>query len=107
MPTNNPLNKLSLGKATEYPQQYSPHLLQAVPRSLNRESLGLNGSDLPFEGFDIWTAYELSWLNLNGLPQVAIAEVEVPATSPQLIESKSFKLYLNSFNQHKFESSTA
>lgn len=104
MPTNNPMNQLSLGKAIEYPQQYDASLLQAVPRSLNRESLGLHGSALPFDGVDSWTAYEVSWLNTNGLPLVAIAEIQVPANSPHLIESKSFKLYLNSFNQHKMVS---
>ncbi|RUO44370.1 NADPH-dependent 7-cyano-7-deazaguanine reductase QueF [Aliidiomarina taiwanensis] len=100
MPTNKPMDQLSLGKATEYPQHYNPQLLQAVPRSLNREQLGLTNQALPFQGVDIWTAYEVSWLNTKGLPQVAIAEVEVPADSPYLIESKSFKLYLNSLNQH-------
>ncbi|MFA0521326.1 NADPH-dependent 7-cyano-7-deazaguanine reductase QueF, partial [Vibrio sp. 10N.222.55.E8] len=77
-------------------------LLQPVPRSLNRDDLALNG-ELPFIGHDIWTMYELSWLNSNGLPQVAVGEVFIPATSPNLIESKSFKLYLNSYNQTQFE----
>lgn len=76
--------------------------MQPVPRSLNRDDLALNG-DLPFVGHDIWTMYELSWLNSNGLPQVAVGEVFIPATSPNLIESKSFKLYLNSYNQTQFE----
>lgn len=77
--------------------------MQPVPRSLNRDDLALNG-ELPFVGHDIWTMYELSWLNTNGLPQVAVGEVFIPATSPNLIESKSFKLYLNSYNQTQFES---
>jgi 7-cyano-7-deazaguanine reductase len=76
--------------------------LQPVPRSLNRDDLALNG-ELPFVGHDIWTMYELSWLITNGLPQVAVGEVFIPATSPNLIESKSFKLYLNSYNQTQFE----
>ncbi|EKO3953199.1 NADPH-dependent 7-cyano-7-deazaguanine reductase QueF [Vibrio fluvialis] len=92
---------LTLGKKTEYANQYDPSLLQAVPRSLNRNDLNL-GNELPFLGCDIWTLYELSWLNDKGLPQVAIGEVAIPATSANLIESKSFKLYLNSFNQTRF-----
>lgn len=94
---------LTLGQKTEYRNQYDASLLQPVPRSLNRDDLAL-GETLPFKGSDIWTLYELSWLNSNGLPQVAVGEVSIPATSPNLIESKSFKLYLNSFNQTKFDS---
>ncbi len=93
---------LTLGKKTEYANQYQPELLQPVPRSLNRDDLEL-GKTLPFQGCDIWTLYELSWLNSKGLPQVAVGEVSIPATSPNLIESKSFKLYLNSYNQTRFE----
>ncbi|WP_087023531.1 NADPH-dependent 7-cyano-7-deazaguanine reductase QueF [Thaumasiovibrio subtropicus] len=94
---------LTLGQKTDYQSHYDASLLQAVPRSLNRDDLDL-GDTLPFTGYDIWTLYELSWLNSKGLPQVAIGEVRLPATSPNLIESKSFKLYLNSFNQTKFAS---
>jgi 7-cyano-7-deazaguanine reductase len=94
---------LTLGQKTEYANQYDASLLQPVPRSLNREDLNLT-AELPFKGCDIWTLYELSWLNEKGLPQVAIGEVSIPATSPNLIESKSFKLYLNSFNQTRFSS---
>ncbi|MDX1304021.1 NADPH-dependent 7-cyano-7-deazaguanine reductase QueF [Photobacterium sp.] len=94
---------LTLGQGTEYKDQYDATLLQPVPRSLNRDDLAL-GETLPFTGYDIWTLYELSWLNSKGLPQVAIGEVRLPASSPNLIESKSFKLYLNSFNQTKFAS---
>ncbi|KGK21085.1 7-cyano-7-deazaguanine reductase [Vibrio navarrensis] len=92
---------LTLGKKTEYATQYDASLLQPVPRSLNRNDLQL-GANLPFVGHDIWTLYELSWLNSKGLPQVAVGEVSIPATSPNLIESKSFKLYLNSYNQTRF-----
>lgn len=92
---------LTLGQKTEYANQYDPTLLQPVPRSLNRNDLEL-GEQLPFKGCDIWTLYELSWLNEKGLPQVAVGEVSIPATSDNLIESKSFKLYLNSFNQTRF-----
>ncbi|MGY5612002.1 NADPH-dependent 7-cyano-7-deazaguanine reductase QueF [Vibrio brasiliensis] len=97
------LASLTLGQKTEYSNQYDPSLLQPVPRSLNRDDLEL-GDSLPFQGCDIWTLYELSWLNDKGLPQVAIGEVSIPATSANLIESKSFKLYLNSFNQTQFSS---
>lgn len=97
------LKSLTLGQKTEYKHSYDPELLQAVPRSLNRDDLDL-GDELPFVGCDVWTLYELSWLNQNGLPQVAVGDVTLPATSPNLVESKSFKLYLNSFNQTKFSS---
>jgi len=96
------LDGLSLGKSTEYQSQYNSELLQAVPRSLNRDDLNL-GEALPFLGEDLWTGYEISWLNAKGKPQVAIGEFKIPATSSNLIESKSFKLYLNSFNQSRFD----
>ena len=95
---------LSLGKQVDYEFEYNPGLLQGVPRSLSRDTLNLAGSGLPFNGIDTWTGYELSWLNLKGKPNVAILECHVPITSKNLIESKSFKLYLNSFNQTKFAS---
>ena len=95
---------LSLGKQVDYEFEYNPDLLQGVPRSLSRDTLNLAGSGLPFDGIDTWTGYELSWLNLKGKPNVAILECHVPITSENLIESKSFKLYLNSFNQTKFAS---
>ncbi len=94
---------LTLGKETQYSNQYNPELLQAVPRSLNRDALKLT-EPLPFFGSDFWTLYEISWLNTKGLPQVAIGHVVIPATSINIIESKSFKLYLNSFNQTRFSS---
>ncbi|MDV7105020.1 NADPH-dependent 7-cyano-7-deazaguanine reductase QueF [Vibrio sp. TH_r3] len=94
---------LTLGKTTQYQQHYDANLLQPVARSLNRQDLNLT-ADLPFYGCDIWTLYELSWLNDKGVPQVAIGDVSIPVTSPNLIESKSFKLYLNSLNQTRFSS---
>ena len=96
------LAELTLGKPTAYRDHYDVTLLQAVPRSMNREPLGLYPDSLPFHGADIWTLYELSWLNSNGLPQVAVGEISLNADSTNLIESKSFKLYLNSFNQTLF-----
>ncbi|MEL0628648.1 NADPH-dependent 7-cyano-7-deazaguanine reductase QueF [Psychromonas aquatilis] len=98
------LNNLSLGKVTEYKCHYDNSLLQSVPRSLNRNDLGLNADSLPFHGTDLWNIYELSWLNFKGKPMVATGVVEVPFDSEFLIESKSFKLYLNSFNQSHFDS---
>lgn len=96
------LAELTLGKPTAYCDHYDVTLLQAVPRSMNREPLGLYPDNLPFHGADIWTLYELSWLNSKGLPQVAVGEISLNAESVNLIESKSFKLYLNSFNQTAF-----
>ncbi len=95
------LKGLNLGQSTAYVSTYAPSLLQPVPRALNRDDLNL-GDALPFRGEDIWTLYELSWLNGRGKPVVAIGEVRVPASSRNLIESKSFKLYLNSLNQTPF-----
>ena len=92
-----------LGKHTDYVSQYDPKQLYPIARSVARENLGL-GAQLPFQGVDLWTAFELSWLNANGLPQAAVAEFELPASSNNIIESKSFKLYLNSFNQSQFDS---
>ena len=96
------LQSLKLGQATEYAANYDRTLLQPVPRKLNRDGLGITEQQPFSEGADIWTAYEISWLNPKGLPQVAIADVEIDYRSENLIESKSFKLYLNSFNQSKF-----
>ncbi|WBS03521.1 NADPH-dependent 7-cyano-7-deazaguanine reductase QueF [Pseudoduganella sp. SL102] len=87
-----------LGKNSAYRTDYAPELLFPIPRIGKRDELGLTGT-LPFFGVDIWNAYELSWLNMRGKPQVAVARITVPADSPNIIESKSFKLYLNSFNQ--------
>ncbi|KGB02937.1 NADPH-dependent 7-cyano-7-deazaguanine reductase QueF [Leclercia pneumoniae] len=101
---NQALTGLTLGKTTDYRDVYDASLLQGVPRSLNRDPLGLSADALPFHGGDIWTLYELSWLNARGLPQVAVGHVELDYTSVNLVESKSFKLYLNSFNQTRFTS---
>jgi 7-cyano-7-deazaguanine reductase len=101
------LSSLTLGKTTHYCSEYNPDLLQAVPRSLNRGDLNLTTNNLPFTGEDVWYGYELSWLNSKGKPVVAVAEFRFPCTSPNIVESKSFKLYLNSFNQSKFDSFAA
>ena len=90
-----------LGKASAYADQYDASLLFAIPRGLKRLELGIDGTP-PFFGADMWTAFELSWLNLRGKPQLALAHITVPCESPHIIESKSFKLYLNSFNNTRF-----
>lgn len=86
-----------LGKTSATPDRYAPGLLCPIPRSMTRDELCL-GQDLPFVGHDLWTAYELGWLNPKGKPQVGIGYISVPCETPNIVESKSFKLYLNSFN---------
>ena len=93
-----PINQSSLGKPVLYSGSYDPALLFPISRALQREALGI-GDPLPFIGVDIWNAFELSWLDARGKPRVALAEFRVPATAPNIIESKSFKLYLNSYMQ--------
>jgi len=90
-----------LGKVSSYVDQYDASLLFPIPRADKRAELGLLGAP-PFFGADMWTLYELSWLNLRGKPQVALAQVTVPCESPNIVESKSLKLYLNSFNNSRF-----
>jgi 7-cyano-7-deazaguanine reductase len=90
-----------LGKASAYIDQYDASLLFPIPRKPKREEIGVLDAP-PFFGADLWTAFELGWLNPRGKPQVAIAHCVVPAESPHIIESKSFKLYLNSFNNTRF-----
>ncbi|WP_404992498.1 NADPH-dependent 7-cyano-7-deazaguanine reductase QueF [Cupriavidus pauculus] len=97
-----------LGKASAYKTEYDPTLLFPIPRQAKRTEIGLDeGKALPFFGVDIWNAYEVSWLNLKGKPQVALATFIIPADTPNIVESKSFKLYLNSFNQTKLASAEA
>ena len=97
-----------LGKTSAYKTEYDPSLLFPIPRQGKRDEIGLPaGTALPFFGVDLWNLYELSWLNLKGKPQVAVGTVIVPADSPNIVESKSFKLYLNSFNQTKVASHEA
>ena len=94
---------LPLGQKSAYLSQYDPSLLCPFPRQLKREEIGINGT-LPFLGVDIWNGYELSWLGEKGLPRVALGRFSFDCRSPFLIESKSFKLYLNSFNQTRLKS---
>lgn len=106
MSTPNQPEASPLGKPATYQTKYAPSLLFPIARQQKRDEIGVSGT-LPFFGVDIWNAYELSWLNLRGKPQVAIATFTVPADSPNIIESKSLKLYLNSFNQTKVASAEA
>jgi 7-cyano-7-deazaguanine reductase len=107
-PARDPSGSL-LGKTASYRATYAPELLYPISRTPKREEIGLSAERiaagrLPFMGADLWTAYELSWLTPRGKPQVAIATITVPCDSPCIIESKSFKLYLNSFNMTRVES---
>jgi 7-cyano-7-deazaguanine reductase len=92
-----------LGKSSEYIDRYSPALLYPIAREPKWAELGLVRNTLPYHGVDIWNCYELSWLNEKGKPMVGVAQFSIPANSPNIIESKSFKLYLNSLNQTVFK----
>ncbi|MFG3692970.1 NADPH-dependent 7-cyano-7-deazaguanine reductase QueF [Stutzerimonas stutzeri] len=96
-----------LGKSSAYIATYSPEQLFPIPRAPKWAELGLSADTLPYRGVDIWNCYELSWLLPSGKPVVAIGEFSIPADSPNIIESKSFKLYLNSLNQSVFDSREA
>jgi 7-cyano-7-deazaguanine reductase len=100
------LHDSPLGHATTYADAYDPALLFPVDRAPQRHELGLAAA-LPFRGFDVWNAYELSWLDPAGKPQVAIATFSVPADSPRIVESKSVKLYLTAFNLSRFADAAA
>jgi len=91
-----------LGQSVQYPTEYDAGLLFPIARAEARREIGIADNALPFIGWDLWNAYEMSWLNLKGLPQVGILRVRVRCDSSNIIESKSFKLYLNSFNQSRF-----
>ena len=95
-----------LGKASTYVDQYTPDLLYPLSRSTQRQTIGV-GDRPVFVGADLWTAYELSWLNMRGKPQIAMARIVVPCESTHLVESKSLKLYLNSFNNTRFADANA
>jgi len=104
---DNTPERSQLGRASAYADRYDPTLLFPIARATQREAMGLRGDALPFFGADLWTAFELSWLNARGRPQVAIAHITVPCETPHIIESKSFKLYLNSFNHSVFADAEA
>ena len=97
-----PAEHSPLGKSSEYISEYAPELLFPIARSAKWAELGLHAGNLPYQGTDLWNCYELSWLLPSGKPVVAIGEFSIPADSANIIESKSFKLYLNSLNQSMF-----
>ena len=102
MTLDNTPEKSQLGRSSAYVDHYDASLLFPIARSIQRTAMGIDERALPFFGADLWTAFELSWLNPRGKPQVAIAHFTVPCETPNIIESKSFKLYLNSFNSSVF-----
>ncbi|EOH9076039.1 NADPH-dependent 7-cyano-7-deazaguanine reductase QueF [Pseudomonas aeruginosa] len=102
-----PAEHSPLGKTSEYVSSYTPSLLFPISRTAKWAELGLSAETLPYRGVDSWNCYELSWLTPAGKPVVAIGEFSIPADSPNIIESKSFKLYLNSLNQSAFDSREA
>jgi 7-cyano-7-deazaguanine reductase len=101
------LEQSPLGRASAYADRHDAGLLFPIPRAAQREAMGIAEGALPFFGADLWTAYELSWLNARGKPQIAIARFTVPCETPNLIESKSLKLYLNSFSGTVFANADA
>ena len=101
---HHPAQDSPLGKNSAYISQYDASLLFGIARATKWRELGFTADSLPYVGVDIWNCYELSWLLPSGKPVVAIAQFAVPADSPNIIESKSFKLYLNSFNQSVYSS---
>ncbi|VTU35729.1 NADPH-dependent 7-cyano-7-deazaguanine reductase [Variovorax sp. PBL-H6] len=102
MSLDNTPERSQLGRTSAYVDRYEPGLLFPIPRATQREAMGIATQPLPFFGADLWTAFELSWLNSRGKPQLAIAHFTIPCETPNIIESKSLKLYLNSFNSTVF-----
>ncbi|WP_448681857.1 NADPH-dependent 7-cyano-7-deazaguanine reductase QueF [Pseudomonas nicosulfuronedens] len=102
-----PAEHSPLGKSSEYVSTYAPELLFPISRTTKWAELGLTAQTLPYQGVDLWNCYELSWLTASGKPVAAIGEFAIPAQSPNIIESKSFKLYLNSLNQTAFDNAEA
>ncbi|MBB1600130.1 NADPH-dependent 7-cyano-7-deazaguanine reductase QueF [Variovorax sp. UMC13] len=107
MSLDNTPEQSQLGRSSAYADRYDPTLLFPIARATQRAAMGIADDALPFFGADLWTAFELSWLNPRGKPQVAIAHITVPCETPHIIESKSFKLYLNSFNNSVFADAAA
>ncbi len=99
------LEQSELGQSSGYDSHYNPERLFAIPRAAKRKEIGVNPNLLPFYGFDCWNHYEVSWLNEKGKPVVAVAEIIYDCSTPYLIESKSLKLYFNSFNSTQFKDS--
>ncbi|MDN8616785.1 NADPH-dependent 7-cyano-7-deazaguanine reductase QueF [Variovorax ginsengisoli] len=107
MSLDNTPEQSQLGRASAYADHYDAGLLFPIPRATQRDAMGIVSDKLPFFGADLWTAFELSWLNARGKPQLAIAHFTIPCETPNIIESKSFKLYLNSFNSTVFADAQA
>lgn len=101
------VDQSELGLPSCYDAQYNPERLCAIPREGKRKEIGIDPQHLPFTGFDCWNHYEVSWLSEKGKPVVAIAEIIYDCATPYLIESKSLKLYFNSFNNTKFRDTEA
>ncbi len=97
------MHDLPLGRSVDYPDRYAPETLVGISRADARRALGIEG-DLPFHGVDLWTAWELTWLDPAGKPVSVVADISVPAQSTSIVESKSLKLYLGSFAMHVFSS---
>ena len=100
--TDDSVNQIQLGKTAEYVTTYTPSLLVSIPRAAQRQALGIADDALPFRGVDVWNAYEFTWLNKRGKPEVAVAQIHVPSKSANIIESKSLKLYMGSYSGTKF-----
>lgn len=98
---------IPLGREVAPPRRYDPGLLFPIPRADGRKALDVRDDALPFAGHDRWQAYELGWLDARGRPRMAVATITVPADSPALVESKSLKLYLNSFNAGRYDDAEA
>lgn len=97
----NPSSHSPLGRSSTYSGHYDPTLLFSIPRADQRAAIGIDGA-APFFGADMWTAYELSWLGPRGRPQVAMVRLTIACETTHIVESKSLKLYLNSFNATRF-----
>lgn len=98
------MNETILGKETVYSFKYNNNLLCPIARKIGREAINSSSNlDILFRGVDIWNCYEMSWLTQNGLPEVRMLKLYIDANSPNIVESKSLKLYLMSFSNHKFE----
>ena len=96
---------LPLGRPVSAIKTYDPEQLHSIPRMIGRKQIGIAGDGfLPFMGEDIWNCWELSWLNSDGKPAIAVAEIRIPATTPNMVESKSLKLYLNGFSMTRMSS---
>ena len=96
-----------LGQVVDYPDQYDPSILVREPRQSNRKHLGISDDEPPFVGYDIWNAYEISCLTKKGQPVTGITKIAYPGTNKYIVESKSIKLYFNSFNMTRLGNTQA